>query len=182
MRTMKLSDIKIPEAFVNNIPRENKMNECRNNWNTYHIQDRYIVVNNDNVLIDGYIMYLVLVENKEEFAEVKIASHKKKRWHRKSEKDLIIPTYKENRTTYIFGIHPNSNCTKEFVWRVPVNWGNWADNIQVGDTILCQTKFGFSPVVVNRVETLDKPPIEIRIKKVTRKEIRRDGLVVESCV
>ena len=179
MRKMKLSDIKITEAFENTVPTESKMNECRHNWNTYNLQDRYIVVNNDNVLIDGYIMYLVLMENKEEYAEVKISNCKRKRWHRKNTKDLIIPSYKQNSTTYVFGVHPNSNCTKEFVWRIPARWENFAGNIQRGDTILCQTKFGFSPVIVNRVETLDKPPIEIRIKRVARKEIRRDGLVVE---
>ena len=162
---MRLSDIKIPDEFMDCTPREEKMNECRHNWKTYNLQDRYIVVNNDNVLIDGYCMYLVLMENKEEFAEVKICSCKKKKWKRKDRKDWIIPSYKENPTTYVFGVHPNSGCTKEFVWRVPNSWGNWADCIQKGDTILCQTKFGYSPVVVNRVETLDKPPIENRIKK-----------------
>ena len=60
MRRMKLADIKISEAFANSIPSEEKMNECRNNWNQLNRQDRYIVVNTDNVLIDGYIMYLVL--------------------------------------------------------------------------------------------------------------------------
>ena len=33
MRRMKLSDIKISEAFANSIPSEEKLNECRNNWN-----------------------------------------------------------------------------------------------------------------------------------------------------
>ena len=60
---MKLSEIKISEAFANSIPSEEKMNECRNNWNQWNRQDRYIVVNSDNVLIDGYSKYLVLKEN-----------------------------------------------------------------------------------------------------------------------
>ena len=60
MRRMKLSDIKITDAFANSIPSEEKLNECRNNWKQWNRQDRYIVVNPDNVLIDGYIQYLVL--------------------------------------------------------------------------------------------------------------------------
>ena len=63
MRRMKLSDIKISEAFANSIPSNKKLNECRNNWNQWNRQDRYIVVNRENELIDGYIQYLVLKEN-----------------------------------------------------------------------------------------------------------------------
>ena len=86
MRRMKLSDIKISEAFANSVPREEKMNECRNNWNKWNRQDRFIVVNPDNVLIDGYIQYLVLKENKIDEAEIKISDRRKKRWYRKNVK------------------------------------------------------------------------------------------------
>ena len=72
MRRMKLSDIKISEAFANSIPSEEKLNECRNNWNQCNRQDRYIVVNRENELIDGYIQYLVLKENNVEEVEIKI--------------------------------------------------------------------------------------------------------------
>ena len=116
------------------------------------------------------------MENKEEYAEVIF----KKKHNRQYEKlPKVKPTYKNTPTTYIFGVHLNSNCTKEFCWRVPASWDNWAENIEIGDTVLCQTKFGFSPVIVNRVETLDKPPVEMRVKKVARREIRRNGAVVE---
>ena len=176
MRRMKLSDIKISESFANTTPSEEKMNECRYNWRFYKKQDRYIVIDHNNVLIDGYIMFLVLMEHKEEYAEV----ISKKKYNRQYEKlPKIKPTYKNTSTTYIFGVHPNSNCTKEFCWRVPASWGKWTENIEIGDTVLCQTKFGFSPVIVNRVETLDKPPVEMRVKKVARREIRRNGMVVE---
>ena len=176
---MKLSDIKITSAFANSTPSEKKMNECRENWNTFHRQDRYLVVNQNGYLIDGYVMFCVLKENEVEEAKVKISSKRKKRWYRKNTKDWEIPKYRNNPTTYIYGTHPNSNCTKEFVWRVPASWGNWAENIEIGDTVLCQTKFGFSPVVVSRVETLGECPIELRVKRVAKKEIRRNGMVVE---
>lgn len=179
IRRRKLSDIKISESFANTTPIKEKMNECRCYWNEFHSQDRYVVVDHDGVLIDGYVQYLILKENNIEEAEIKISHCKKKKRSRRNNNDLITLSYKEKTTTYIFGTHPNSNCTKEFVWRVPVSWGSWAENIEVGDTVLCQTKFGFSPVIVTRVEILDKPPIEMRIKKVGKKEIRRDGCVVE---
>ena len=176
MRRMKLSDIKISEAFANSVPSEEKINECREFWRLERKQDRPIVLNSKRYLVDGYVMYLILMENKEEYAEVIF----KKKHNRQYEKlPKVKPTYKNTPTTYIFGVHLNSNCTKEFCWTIPASWGNWAQNIEIGDTVLCQTKFAFSPIVVSRVETLDKPPIEMRVKRVAKREIRRNGAVVE---
>lgn len=124
-------------------------------------------------------MYLVLKENNIEEAEIKISNRRKKRWYRKNVKDWNIPHYKNEATTYIYGMHPNSKDTKTYMWRVPKNWTNWADNIQIGDTIICSTKNGCAPVVVNKIEILDKCPINIPVKKVCNKQIRRNGSQVE---
>ena len=176
MKIMKLSEIKIKDSFANTTPSEEKINECREFWRLERKQDRPIVLNSKRYLVDGYVMYLILMEHKEEYAEVMF----KKKHNRQYEKlPKVKPTYKNTPTTYIFGVHLNSNCIKEFCWRVPASWGNWAENIEIGDTVLCQTKFGFSPIVVSRVETLDKPPIEMRVKRVAKREIRRNGAVVE---
>ena len=67
---MKLSEIKISNAFASTTPREDKVKVCRNYWEENHEQDRDIVVNKNNVLIDGYIQYLVLKENSVEEAFV----------------------------------------------------------------------------------------------------------------
>ena len=133
-----------------------------------------ILLDYNNVLRDGYIQYLILKEN-----GVDEATIMRKKKYKRLKEYKPTPSYKNSNTTYIFGIHPNSKCTKEFVWRVPASWGNWAENIEIGDTIFCQTKFGFSPVTVSRVQTLDKPPVDIRVKRVTKREIRRNGLIVE---
>ncbi len=178
-RKMKLSNIKIKESFAVTTPNEEKVEECRKNWNTYHKQDRYIVVNNDNELIDGYIQYLVLKENGVEEADVKVSNKRKKRWYRKNVKDWTAPHYRNEETTYVHGVHPNSNCTKEFMWRVPKNWAWFAENVQIGDSILCRTKFGIAPVIVTKIEVLDKCPVDYVVKRVVGKEIRRNGYVVE---
>ena len=179
MRRMKSSDIKISEAFANSIPSKEKLSDCRNNWNQWHRQDRYIVVNPDNVLIDGYIQYLVLKENNVEEVEVKISTKRKKRWYRKNAKDWNIPHYKNEATTYVYGVHPNSKDTKTYMWRVPNSWTNWADNIQIGDVIICYTKNGHAPVIVNKVKTCNECPIDIPVKKVCNKKIKRNGIVLE---
>lgn len=168
MRRMKLSDIKISEAFANSIPSEYKMNECRNNWNQWIRQDRYIVVNPDNILIDGYIQYLVLKENNIEEAEIKISNRRKKRWHRKNAEDWNIPHYRNETTTYIYGVHPNSKNEKEFVWRVPKSWSElgWGDGLNIGDEILVATKFGIKLVVVTKINISDKCPVNMPVKRV----------------
>ena len=63
LMNMKLSDIKISSAFAETVPSEKKMKECRDNWNTFERQDRWIVVDQNGYLIDGYVMFLVLKEN-----------------------------------------------------------------------------------------------------------------------
>ena len=174
MKTIKLSEIKITNAFKETTPNPQKIQGYRDYYEKYGKQAKPILVDYKNILRDGYIQYLILKENGIEEATI---IRKKK--HKRLNERKITPSYKNSNTTYIFGTHPNSNCTKEFVWRVPASWETWAENVEIGDTILCQTKFGFSPVVVSRVEVLDKPPVDIRVKRVAKREIRRNGMIVE---
>ena len=168
---MKLSDIKINNAFANTTPKENKMNECRNNWNNYHLQDRYLVVNTDGFLIDGYVQYLVLKENNIEDAEVKISNRRKKRWYRKNVEDWNVPHYRNETTTYVYGVHPNSKSGKEFVWRVPKSWSElgWEDGLDIGDEILVTTKFGIKHIVITKIEISDKCPVNMPVKRVVKR-------------
>jgi len=94
-------------------------------------------------------------------------------------KDWTAPHYRNEKTTYLYGVHPNSNCTKTFMWQVPKSWTWFSENIQVGDSILCKTKFGIRPIIVTKIEVLDKCPVDFVVKKVVGKEIRRNGLIVE---
>ena len=174
MKKIKLSEIKITSAFESTTPNPEKVQRYRDYYEENEKQSKPILLDYNNVLRDGYIQYLILKENGIEEATIM----RKKKYKRLKEYKTT-PSYKDSSTTYIFGVHPNSNCIKEFCWRVPVSWGSWADNIEVGDTILCQTKFGYSTVIVNRVEVLDKPPIETRVKRVAKREIRRNGMIVE---
>lgn len=165
-RTMKLSEIKISSVFAETTPSEEKMNECRNNYLTYHRQDRVIVVDHDGYLIDGYCMYIILKELGIEKAQIKISNRRKKRWFRKDTSSWEIPYYRNNPTTYIFGVHPNSKDTKTYMWRVQNNRRDSIyEEILPGDYVLCQTKNGIAPVIVTRMETLDKCPVDMRVKK-----------------
>ena len=169
MKKIKLNEIIISNAFLESNPSEMKIEKCRNKWKKYNKQPKPLVVDEDNVLVDGYIQYLVLKELGYEEGNY-LVKHE-------SKKEKI--SYRDTRTTYIYGKHPNSKDTKTYMWRVPKNWTNWADNIQIGDTIICSTKNGYAPVVVNKIEMLDMCPIDIRVKKVCSKKIRRNGIVLE---
>lgn len=174
MKHMKLTDIKIKDSFLNSIPTEEKVNACRQHWDESHEQDRYIVVNHDNYLIDGYIQYLVLKENDVDSAEVKISDKKRKRWSRKNIHFKVQKSnktnYRECETTYVYGIHPKSKSTKERVWRVPNSWWNgWADSFNIGDMMLVHTKHGLAPIEITKIEGLSKCPVDIPVKTVVRK-------------
>ena len=69
-KTMKLSDIKISDAFARTHVSERKLQKCRNYFDVFGKADRDIVLSSNNILIDGYIMYLVYKENNIEEVEV----------------------------------------------------------------------------------------------------------------
>ena len=169
MRKMKLSDIKISETFASSTPKESKMDECRYNWNTWHRQDRVIVVNHNNVLIDGYIQYLVLKENGVNEAEVKISNERKKRWYRKDVTKWENTYYRHETTTYIYGFHPNAKEPKELVWRVPKAWKGWENDLLPGDMILVDTKYGIRKIVITKIEWLDSCPVSMPVRRVYKK-------------
>ena len=169
MKKIKLDYIIIPKVFLESKPSEMKIEKCRNKWRKYNKQPKLLIIDEDNVLVDGYIQYLVLKE----------FGHEEGNYILKHESKKEKSSYRNIPTTYIYGTHPNSKDTKTYIWRVPKNWTNWADNIQIGDTIICSTKNGCAPVVVNKIEILDECPIDIPVKKVCSKQIRRNEMVVE---
>lgn len=163
MKKMKLDKIKIKEYFKQTPPSEEKMCECREFWRYEGKQDRPIVLDSKGFLVDGYVMYLILKEHKEEYAMVR---------------KLKKPRYINHPTIYIYGKHPNSKDMKTYIWRVPESWNEWVDDLQIGDMIYCRTKNGVSPVIVQEVEILRKCPIKAPVRKVVSKRIVRDGMTV----
>lgn len=154
MKKIRISDIIITEAFTNSNPSEEKFRKYRREFAKIGKQSKLLVVNKYNVLMDGYIQYLILKENGIEEAEY-IRTNRKN-----------VKNYRNEMTTYIYGKHENSSCDKEFVWRVPKKWNDF--NANIGDKIFCYTKFGIVPVIVTKVERLEKCPIDLKVKKVAK--------------
>lgn len=159
MKSIKLSDIVISSTFAESVPSEQKVQKYKSRFAKTGKQSKFLVLNDENVLVDGYIQYLILKENNVE--EAKYVRYRKKK-----------STYRTQNTTYVYGTHPNSKCTKEFVWRVPKSWSEFTENIKVGDTIYCKTKFGVAPVVVSKIEVNDLCPIDIPVRKVANQIIK----------
>ena len=168
MKTMKLSDIKISSSFAATLPKEEKLNTCREYWNKNHKQDRDIVVNKDGILVDGYVQYLVLKEASVEDVNVKVQGRKKIN-KRSMKKEYVEPVYKNSTTTYIYGVHPNAKLQKEYVWRVPNSWKGWENDLLPGDVILVRTQYGVKPIKITNIEWRDKCPVDMRVKKVCGK-------------
>lgn len=179
---MRLSEIKIPADFESSIPNTYKYEKCKKYYKETGNQDRYIIVDENNVLVDGYIMYLVLKNNGEKFGDSKRITLRKHTYTDKQRKKYgrLIPskhvvTYKEKPTAYVYGKHPNSKDDKEFVWRLPQTWGYMGLMLQKGDVIYCGTRFGVAPVVVTKVELESNFDTNLCIKKVCSQKIYRDG-------
>ena len=157
---MRLENIKIKESFTATNPKDEKVAECKEYWNNHHKQDRYIVVDHNNILIDGYIQYLVLKEAGIEIVEVKISDKKRKKWSRKRR----VPkqskpkklTYRESNTTYVFGSLLYSKSKKERTWRIPNSWTDeHIADINIGDVVLVHNRKELSPIIITRIEKIN---------------------------
>ena len=158
-KTMKLSDIKISDAFARTHVSERKLRKCRNYFEKFGKPDREIVVASDGILSDGYIMYLIYKENNIEDVEVRV-------------EDWGASSYRNERTMYIVD-------NKTYMWRVPSNWMRFRDNVQIGDVILCKTKYGIGIVSVTDKKIYDKCPVNFRVKKVASKTIFKKRITEE---
>ena len=163
-----MSDIIIPESFAQTHPRKEKIDACKEHWIKTGRQSKYIVVDKENILTDGYVMYLVLKELGVD--EAKIIRSKK---GQKRDNHVKEPAYRKENTTYIWGVHPNSPDDKLYVWRVPNNdnWKDFKENISVGDMIFCFAKGKVSPVIIKAIQNTNHCPTPLDVKKVCSKRI-----------
>lgn len=149
IRRIKIEDIIIQKRFKTKRPGKEKIEECEKYYKEHGEVDKLVLVNRDNVLLDNYIRYLVLLENNIKEIEVE---------------EIDVNHYHPN-TTYVYGLHPVKN--KEYVWRLPYK-ADFADKVIPGSKVLVSTNHGVQKIEVTRIETLDIPPINLPIKKVLR--------------
>lgn len=170
---MLIDDIIIPKVMTDSTPKESKMNRYRSKYKKTLSQDRYIVVNKNGCLVDGYIMYLVLKEFGVKECQVIISKTT-------DDNAKTIPRYKKMRTAYIYGTHTGDcfNGDKIYVWRVPNSWGNadlMAESIQIGDIVTASTHYGKYPVEVTGILVTNNCPLNMSIKTLTDVYAIRNG-------
>ena len=171
--TVKLSSIKIPKSYEATIPSEKKVKTKKKKYRKGKLRD--ITINTDGFLINGYINYLILKENNVEDVTVNIVDIKK------NDNSNVPESYRNTRTTYIYGKHPNDKSEKIYTLRIPnaESWKEFSKTVLPDDLIFCKTKFGCSPVIVQAIQTIDKCPVEFPVKKVLSKKIIRNGKRLE---
>lgn len=167
MAYIKMSEIVIPDSFTETSPKERKVKECKDIWDKYHMQDRYIILDNYNVLVNGYIMYLVLKMYDVESAFIKrVTNSKYYKGQNRINPILIHDSYKNTRTCYVYGVHEDEKFKKERIWRME-NESDW-NEVNIGDILNAKTKHGNSMITVTRKTITDRCPVNMDIRKCYR--------------
>lgn len=154
---VQLNSIKIPSKFLASHPRENKVREHFYRYINGEDIEKEIFIDIDGKLLDGYARYLALVNHaKKEFADVSVVNAD---W-KANKKKLIM---------YVYGRHKPEG--KLYVWKVSGKTKN-KDRLKVGSIVQVATKKGAQKIVVEKIEILDTPPVEGRMRSV--KNVFRD--------
>lgn len=144
---MKIEDIIISKSFAETSPSKWKLAQCRTYYETNGEFDREIVLNGKNMLVDGYVAYLIAKEKG--LSEVPIS----RCW-----------TYKnlENKT-YVFGRHKPHG--KRYVWIATEDTEN-VDKLKKGVSAIVETKYGIADIIVSKIKKSKKPPTIFKMRKV----------------
>lgn len=129
--------IKVPNRFSHSRPNEDKMEACREFYRTNHRLDRDIVVDENMVLKDGYIGYLVLIENKA--------------------KVVCVKQTNTRRVTLVYGVHPGVD--KEYRWKM-VDDTEGSENLKIGSHAIVRTSFGDVEVKVTKIEKITRSKLK----------------------
>ena len=129
--------IKIPNRFSHSRPNEDKIEACRDFYRTNHRLDRDIVVDENMTLKDGYIGYLVLVEN--------------------NAKVVCVKQTNTRKVTLVYGVHPGVD--KEYRWKIVEDTED-QDNLKVGSHAIVRTIFGDVEVKVTKIEKITRSKLK----------------------
>ena len=143
-------DIVISNEFLKTKPSEQKLQKCRESYKE-GIMDRQIVINHNNMLIDGYVLYYVLKEAGYD-DEIDVVYH---------------GNLKGSPVTYVFGKHEGDD--KERCWYINRSYKKMKDCI--GHKATVQTRQGLQPITITEVKRSKTPPVEGLIRKVVYVEL-----------
>lgn len=143
-----ISDIIIPDEFTKTTPNISKVQRIREYFNVYNTIDKPVTISSGNVLIDGYIRYLIAKENNIQSIPCVISDK-----NFKPKKPM----------KYIVGSFDNGS---EYIWKIR----NKLD-VNVGDKVLVANKNG--KAVVSVVDVFESDNKDMRKHKPVLKVIER---------
>lgn len=135
---MRLDEIKIPEIYLKTTPKQWKLDACREYFKEFGHIDRRVIVDENGVLRDGYVGYLVLKENGIADCDVVV----------NSKRQIKCPD-----KYYLFAVH--EGCQKEYAWRIPKRLLKVP---RIGKFALVNTRNGMQWVRVQHIAQLAKRP------------------------
>lgn len=138
-----VKDIVIMDEYRSAQPKPEKMERRERLFQEYGLLPCDVVINDENVLLDGYMSYLLAVKHGLERIDVK------RGWV-----EIIEAAFR-----------PHPDC-KTYRWRVPERL---AGEIRKGDKVLVSTASGVSPVTVLRVLRVQTPPDRESLRYVRKK-------------
>lgn len=145
---MNIEDIKISDQFLASHPSSEKMERVEKYWLLTNHQDKPIILDKNGYLVDGYTRYLIMKRNGA--TQVRIV--------RKNQPVALIKCVH---------VYSNGTTSQEYTWEIRrnKNWKPFLENLQVGDFVMCATKYGYSPVKITQVQT-ENIELERRHKRV----------------
>lgn len=151
MKKINIKDIYVPASFRGTKPGENKMKAVREYLRENGKLDRPVVLA-DNILVDGYIRYLVAIEaGMDHIPYISVFDQQKQR-------NEVVPVY-------ICGKFEGND--KEYTWRVAKRM-----TVEVGDKVQvkskCKNGSNTAVVTVTKVFTSDDEKL-LRHKPVVKK-------------
>lgn len=123
-----ISDIIIPDEFTKTTPKNSKVERIREYFNVYNTIDEPVTISSGNILMGGYIRYLIAKENNIQSIPCVI-----------SDKNFTP----KRPVKYIVGKFENG---LEYIWKIR----NKLD-VNVGDKVLVANKNGSAVVTVVKV-------------------------------
>lgn len=142
LKNFQIKDITITEDFKNTTPGSRKMERAEQRYIQTGKLPPVIVINDENVLIDGYITYLLAKKYGIEQIDV----------------------YR-GCAEFVEAVH-YAGSTRAYMWRVPLQLTGMLD---IGDYIIVSTTRGAKRVRVSRVIRQQYPDQTYRLKNVIKK-------------
>ena len=146
---VNLSNITVPEMFLESLPSIIKTRIIEKKYADGIDIGKDIEIDPYGNLVDGYIRYVVLVNHGCKYADVTVVKSKNE--------------HKTKSVIYVFFFLYEKE--KLYVWKL-TNRTRHKNLLEIGSRVLVATKNGKAKVIVEKIELLDEPPIDINVRRV----------------